>query len=291
MKTLSARVGDVDLCFDDWGGSGRPVLFLHATGFSRGCWRPMASELAERCRPILVDLRGHGGSTALDRPYVWAQLADDVGGLISGQGWKDVVLVGHSVGGATAVEVAGRLGAPVSALVLAEPVLMERPRTETTLEAVTPTSPLVERTRQRRAVWPTQEEAKAYLRGRPPYSLWAEPVRESWLETAFLPKEGEWVLSCPPFVEASIFELTGGSRAMDYLPELACPTWLIRATGSLGMRTTCAPSVAGSIRNCDEFVVPGSGHFLPLQYPEFVVSLVNMALDHLESGASDKPAS
>ncbi len=51
------------------------------------------------------------------------------------------------------------------------------------------------------------------------------------------------------------------------------------------MRTTCAPSVARRISSCMEFVIPGSGHFLPLQYPEFVVSLVMLALDQLD-GAS-----
>lgn len=282
MRTKTHHLPDIDICFDDWEGDGRPVIFLHATGFSRGCWRPMAAALAERCRPILVDLPGHGGSSGPATPVSWGALADSVGSLIQEQGWENALLVGHSVGGATAVEIAGRIGASVAGVVLVEPVVIEPDRTT---GGGANGSPLLERTRQRRAVWATRDEAVEYLAGRAPYSLWARPVFESWVETGIIPRDGEWGLSCPPSVEADIFETTGGSRAADYLPLLRCPVWLCRATGSLGMRTTCAPSVARRIPSCMEFVIPGSGHFLPLQYPEFVVSLVMLALEELD-GAS-----
>ncbi len=71
MRTKTHHLPDLDLCFDDWEGDGRPVIFLHATGFSRRCWRPMAAALAERCRPILVDLPGHGGSSGPATPVSW----------------------------------------------------------------------------------------------------------------------------------------------------------------------------------------------------------------------------
>lgn len=279
MRTKVHHLEGHDICFDDWEGDGRPVVFLHATGFSRGCWRPMAAALEGRCRPILVDLPGHGGSSGPVEPVSWAALADSVSSVLHDRGWENVILVGHSVGGATAVEIAGRTGASVAGLVLPEPVLIAPDREG---DSRAGGSPLLERTRQRRATWTTYEDAVAYLEARPPYSFWARPVFEGWIETGIVLRDGEWTLSCPPSVEAAIFETTSGSRATDYLPALRCPVWLCRATGSLGMRTTCAPSVAQRIPDCNEFVIPGSGHFLPLQYPEFVVSLVTMALDAVD---------
>lgn len=280
MRTKVHHLKDHDICFDDWEGDGRPVVFLHATGFSRGCWRPMAAALEGRCRPILIDLPGHGGSSGPTEPITWGAIADSVSSVIQERGWEDVLLVGHSVGGATAVEIAGRTGASVAGLVLPEPVLIAGNRQGGSAPTA---SSLLDRTRQRRATWTTYEDAVAYLEARAPYSLWARPVFEGWAETGIVLRNGEWTLSCPPSVEAGIFETTSGSRATDYLQALRCPVWLCRATGSLGMRTTCEPSVAKRISDCTEFVVPGSGHFLPLQYPEFVVSLVTMALDAVDA--------
>lgn len=99
-----------------------------------------------------------------------------MGSLIQEQGWENALLVGHSVGGATAVEIAGRIGASVAGVVLVEPVVIEPDRTPDNGAGA---SPLLERTRQRRAVWATRDEAIEYLAARAPYSLWAHSVFES----------------------------------------------------------------------------------------------------------------
>ncbi|MDA1004808.1 MAG: alpha/beta hydrolase, partial [Chloroflexi bacterium] len=113
----------VTLAFDEWPAHGPRVVFLHATGFSRGCWRPLARRIAGRAQPTLVDMRGHGASSRPPAPYLWPSLVDDIAELITAQDWSGIVLGGHSVGGSTAIQVAARLPERVAALVLVEPVI------------------------------------------------------------------------------------------------------------------------------------------------------------------------
>ncbi len=93
-----------------------PLVLLHAFGDSSHCYDfLLSSKLAETYRLIAVDLWGFGGSPARPDVQTFAQfskaLADLVGGLWTRQ---PIGLVGHSIAGSMAVEVASRLGDRVS---------------------------------------------------------------------------------------------------------------------------------------------------------------------------------
>ena len=282
----------VQIAVDRWprARGERPVLFLHATGFTRGVWRAHARRLLDDCQPFAADLRGHGGSSRPEPPYDWALLVDDIATLVESRGWRDLVLVGHSVGGSTCVEVAHRLPDRVSAVVLTEPPLgPPRPRPN----GGDGKSDLVGRTERRRAHWPNRAEADIYLRSRAPYDAWADEVWAGFVETGLtadhdppgesgrggeVPEVSAVTLSCPPWAEVSVFKEAPGSRAWETLPELRQPVWVLRATGAVGMPSTCAPETAQRLRHPHEVVVEGSGHFLPLEQPDVVVRLVRDAL-------------
>src|SRR6266496_4242388 len=76
-------------------GNGPTVALLHGFGGAASNWTLVAPALAERCRVLVPELPGHGGSSALPGdaetldPY-----ADRVAALLGGP----VVLVGHSLG-------------------------------------------------------------------------------------------------------------------------------------------------------------------------------------------------
>lgn len=288
FRLRSATVSEeVTLAFDEWPANGPRVLFLHATGFSRGCWRPHARQLASRSQPTLVDLRGHGASSKPPAPYRWPELADDVATLLTTEDWSGVILLGHSVGGATAVEVAARLPERVAGLVLVEAVVPLAPPPG---DGAAPVSPLVERTLKRRAHWPSRQEAGEYLRSRAPYDSWDAEVFAAWTETGLVEAEGGVELSCPPWAEAAVFGGTRESRAGQVLGDVECPVWILRATGERGMRSTTSPEVAPKLRTESETVVEGSGHFLPLERVDLVVDTVDAALEHVQ-GRRAQPAS
>lgn len=100
-------------------GSGPAALLLHSLGGSAAMWRSTVAALAPSCRVLAPDAVGHGGSSR-NRPFTIARNAAHALALLDTQGLDRTAVVGLSMGGLTALEMA--LAAPerVTALVLAD---------------------------------------------------------------------------------------------------------------------------------------------------------------------------
>jgi len=100
-------------------GRGPPVVFLHGLGASMYAWRKnLAAVAGAGFRAIAFDNRGFGLSDKPPAPYDNAAYAHLVIGLLDSLGVSDAVLVGHSMGGAIAAEVAIEYPQRVRGLVL-----------------------------------------------------------------------------------------------------------------------------------------------------------------------------
>jgi pimeloyl-ACP methyl ester carboxylesterase len=88
-------------------GEGRPVVLLHGVTLRADAWAPQFHLLADRYRVIAVDLRGHGGSLAGDDGYGIPRLAADLTTVLDGLDLRDAIVVGHSMGGMTAMQFCG----------------------------------------------------------------------------------------------------------------------------------------------------------------------------------------
>jgi pimeloyl-ACP methyl ester carboxylesterase len=102
------------------GGSGPPLLFLHgANGFPK--WLPFFEQLARQCDVLLPEHPGFGTS---DNPS-WMRNVGDLAmyylDFLDGLGVGKVHIVGHSLGGWTAAELAVRNCAHVASLTLLAP--------------------------------------------------------------------------------------------------------------------------------------------------------------------------
>jgi 3-oxoadipate enol-lactonase len=100
-------------------GNGLPVLFIHAFPLNRTMWAPQLA-LSSRCRVITVDLRGHGESQPVRRPFSMDDLASDMKGLLDHLSIGEAVLVGLSMGGYVSFAFYRHYPDRVKALVLAD---------------------------------------------------------------------------------------------------------------------------------------------------------------------------
>jgi pimeloyl-ACP methyl ester carboxylesterase len=102
-------------------GAGPPLLLLHGLGLSRRSWEPVLPALAEDFDVIAVDLPGFGGSPPVPAGIepAPAVLAAVVAGLLDELGLPAPHVVGNSLGGWVALELA-RLR-PVASLTLLSP--------------------------------------------------------------------------------------------------------------------------------------------------------------------------
>ncbi len=88
---------------------GRPLVLLHGLLGSLVNWQRIARRLGKEYRVLVPDLRNHGRSPH-DPDVSYPALAGDVLELLDEQGLEQAVLVGHSMGGKTAMSLA--LGHP-----------------------------------------------------------------------------------------------------------------------------------------------------------------------------------
>jgi len=89
-------------------GSGAVVL-IHGWGGDRSVWSAQVENLAPDYRVVAIDLGGHGESGRAREAWTVAALARDVEAVLDELELASFVLVGHSMGGAVALEVARRM--------------------------------------------------------------------------------------------------------------------------------------------------------------------------------------
>jgi len=99
-----------------------PVLFIHSLAGNGGQWALQLDHLRRRRRAVSLDLRGHGDSDPAENgDYSIPGLAGDIEATADQLGLRRFVLAGHSLGGAVAVEYAGRHPERVAGLLLVDP--------------------------------------------------------------------------------------------------------------------------------------------------------------------------
>jgi pimeloyl-ACP methyl ester carboxylesterase len=98
-------------------GKGAPLLLLHGLGGSHDDWRMQIPEFAARYRVIVPDLRGFGASERRE-PFTIQQHARDLLAVLAALSIKRAHVVGLSMGGAVAIELALRAPQAVASLVL-----------------------------------------------------------------------------------------------------------------------------------------------------------------------------
>src|SRR3954447_9728522 len=94
----------------DTHGTGEPVLFLHGIGHDRSAWDPLIDRVSSSRRMIVPDLPGHGSSPLPSPAQALGveRLADIMHGLLVELGIDGAAVVGNSLGGAIALELARR---------------------------------------------------------------------------------------------------------------------------------------------------------------------------------------
>jgi pimeloyl-ACP methyl ester carboxylesterase len=116
---MKLRIGQRDLAYESF-GSGRPLVLVHAFPFDGRMWRETAEALAGKCRVLLPDLRGFGGSDVGDEEPSIAGMADDLALLLDHLGIERAAVGGMSMGGYVALAFAARHRARLERLILAD---------------------------------------------------------------------------------------------------------------------------------------------------------------------------
>jgi pimeloyl-ACP methyl ester carboxylesterase len=104
-------------------GEGDLVILLHGYTQTSHMWRPLMAELAQTHRVVAPDLRGAGGSAKPERGYDKKTLAQDVHALARSLGYERAIVVGHDIGLMAAYAYAAQFPNDVERIVLMDAFL------------------------------------------------------------------------------------------------------------------------------------------------------------------------
>jgi pimeloyl-ACP methyl ester carboxylesterase len=100
-------------------GEGKPLILLHGAYMTiEGPFRELINQYASTRRVIVPELQAHGRTADIDRDITYESLADDVSALIAFLNLDSADVLGYSMGGAAAMQLAIRHPKQVKKLVL-----------------------------------------------------------------------------------------------------------------------------------------------------------------------------
>jgi pimeloyl-ACP methyl ester carboxylesterase len=215
---------------------------------------------------IALDLRGHGGSQWAARGdggqgYAFDDYVDDVARVIDRLAWPRPLVMGHSLGGYLAAQLAATHAEQVGAVVVAD--IMTSFSDELAARAA------------KQAERPGPEfanpaEAGARFRLAPPEtSAPADALHHLGAAAVAERAPGVWQYA----FDRRVF-LHPPPDPWAFLPRIACPLLVIRGGGSTVMTREAAERVAGAARQGSVAELPGAFHHLIVDDPDGFVARV-----------------
>ena len=274
MRTVTAPDGPA-IAVHDLGGAGPDVVLSHAAGFHGLVWAPLAARLAGSLHCIAYDARGHGDSTVEGDPaegWDWRTLALDALAVVDGLALDRPFGLGHSSGASALLLAEEARPGTFAGLYCIEPI---GPASVDPPPPPFPDHPMAVRARRRREVFASRHEAVEAYGSKPPLSDLSAEGMSAYVEYGFADQpDGTVRLKCRPGHEAHMYEYGFSHDAFRRLPDVRCPVVLARGATSQVMTDDVVDQWAARLPDGSTEVLPGVGHFAPLEDPTLVADAV-----------------
>jgi len=243
------RVGDIDLYYE-MSGQGESLIFIHGLGSSSRDWEYQVAYFDDSFKTLVFDLRGHGRSDKPAGPYSMQLLAQDTAALIKELKLEPVYLVGISLGGMVALQLALDSPELVKSLVLVNTV------------SEVPVRTLKERFELKLRLTVAALLGMRYLGKLLAKRLFPKSSQQS-IRELFVER---WAENDPASYRAALQAVIGWS-VTDKLDKLDIPLLVVAAEHDY-IPLSAKASIVDLVKNAELLVIKDSRHGTPVDQPE-----------------------
>jgi pimeloyl-ACP methyl ester carboxylesterase len=251
-------------------GQGEAVVLIQGAGVAGTGWLPQVEALSSEYTFLTFDNRGMGSSLPMGCPLSIEQMAEDTLALMDAAGWGSAHIVGHSLGGLVAEEIALTHRERVRTLTLM--CTFSRGADASKL------SPFIVWTGMRTRIGTLRQRRRAFLQMCMPAD-YLRSINVNATAERLAPLYGYDLGKQPPIAMQQL----AAARKYDSTPRLAklggIATLVITAAHDRIALPRYGRAIAEAIEGARYVDVPDAAHGLPLQLPEVVNGLLR---DHFQ---------
>jgi pimeloyl-ACP methyl ester carboxylesterase len=266
-RTISSPSG-ADI-FVRWSGSGPVVVLLHGYAETSDSWAPLAAELVKQYTVVVPDLRGIGRSSHPDSGYDKKTQAADIRAVVTTLGYDKAAVVSHDIGIMVAYAYAARYPDKVERL-----VVMDAP-----IPGIAPWDDIV----RNPALWHFSfngPDAERLVEGRE--RIYLDRIWNAFTGDPGKPDEATRAFYAAQYAQPGA--MRAGFAQFAAFPQdvednkifqrtmLTMPVLAVGGEKSFG--STEAVVMRNVANNVREAVVPGAGHWLMEESPDFTIALI-----------------
>lgn len=273
------------LAVHDLGGTGRPLLVAHATGFHGRAYAPFAASLSDRFHVLAYDARGHGESgvpvpgcpgDVAGTGYSPADFAADVLAVVDALDLESAAAFGHSAGATSLLLAEEARPGTFSFLYCFEPIIAATDD----LPPPNPDNRLSVGARARRETFSSLQAAYDNYASKPPLDVLSAAALWAYVEHGFAPQpDGTVRLRCRGDDEASMYAQGLTHDAYRRLSKVTCPVVLACGETTDAVGHDVLDLLAQRLPRVSQEVLRGLGHFGPLEDPDAVAASVVRAME------------
>jgi 3-oxoadipate enol-lactonase len=269
-----AQVEDIDIYYEVHGPhDAAPLVLIGGWASYRWIWFRQVPAFKEKYRCIVFDNRGAGRSSKPDYPYTIQMMADDTVGLMDALDIKDAYILGISMGGLIAQQIAISYPEKVRGLILSSTHFGGS------------------------NYIPMDDKTMALLIALPTETISMEQAREMRYRATFSPEFlqnnksileqiDEWAekLPTPLFAQVHQSEATGGFDSEAELDKITAPTLILHGANDRAVPTENGKLVDALIPNSRLKIIEDAAHFVIIEkYEEFNREVMSF-IDEVEKG-------
>ncbi|MBN1256160.1 MAG: alpha/beta hydrolase [Planctomycetes bacterium] len=255
----------VQIAYQTRGEGEVSLVFVHGWSCDIRYWQRQVSPLSQRYRVIIMDLAGHGDSGLERKDYTMEAFGQDVVAVLEATDSKQVILVGHSMGG-TVILQAARLAPERIIGLIGVDTLHDLGRT------------------------PTEEEKQALYA---PIAADFAPATKDFVRAMFTPAADQSLVSmiandmssAPPEVALSAMRNYLAGDDKELIKDLPIPLKCINSD----LWPTNVERNTELAQSFELALLEGYGHFIMLEAPREFNQFLNQMAESIIQEASAKP--